>query len=81
VIKSINFVEKGKEPKQIRSSKNWQEVQQVLQKLKDMPVGKSLTIEVDTKYPYTLVKRIKESLNPKSFNVYRVKNTIVVSHK
>jgi hypothetical protein len=78
MIKSINFVDKGKEPRPVRTSHVMQEVQQVLDKLKELPNGKSITIEFDTKYPYKFIKTIRSALNPKVFTVYRTKNIVVI---
>jgi hypothetical protein len=78
MIKSISFVDKGKEPKALRTSHVVQEVQQVLEKIKELPPGKSLTVEFDTKYPYKFLKTIKAAVNPKVFSVYRTRNIVVI---
>jgi len=80
-VKTINFIKQGTEPKRERTSKYEPVVKEVLSKLETMPPKQSMRLELEGKSFQPFVRKVRESVDDKKFEVYRVANELIITRK
>lgn len=77
-ITSITFIKQGEEPVHVKTSKNKVLLDRILAHLEKLPPKQSLKVELVGKSFQPIMSRLRENLDDKKYEVYRVKNQVVI---